>query len=154
MKKISILLVTFLTVFSSCSDDNPIADLLPSMRATIEGKEWKATARKTNLTDIGFVITGTAISGETIVITIFGDQEGTYTLGNGNLEFSAAFKESLEATIDDTYAAISGSVSLDDVDTDKKRISGIFELTIKDGSSTFDIIDGVFDNLLYTEQAE
>lgn len=154
MKKIKLLLVVLVTLFISCSEDGTIADLLPRMTATVDGQEWKATARKTNLTDIGFIITGTAVSGETIIITVLSDQEGTYTLGNGNLEFTAAFKETLEATIDDTYAAVSGSVTLDEVDTDKKRISGIFELNMGSSTNTFTIEDGVFDNLLYTEQAE
>ncbi len=150
MKK-ALIIFFVLTVFASCSSDT-VDDLLPEMSASIDGVEWETITRVTVQKDDTFIITGTSTSGETLVITTYGSAEGTYTLSITSIECAALYKETASTSTEDASVAVSGSVTLSEVNTSSKTITGTFEFSILNNGTTMSITDGIFDGIKYTVQ--
>ena len=150
MKK-SVLLFVLLGLLITCSKDDDSGT--PYMGAKIDGSDWKAITRVTVLEDEKFVITGTALNGEVVAITVFGTSEDTYELGLTSAGCAAVYKKSgLGTPTEDTYVSATGEVILTDVNTSAQEISGTFSFTLVKGllNSTLTITDGSFQNLSYT----
>lgn len=151
MKKVGLVLLAMMLIMSCDEDD--IAELLPSMSATIDGTDWSASIRSTVSTDDVIVITGTSTVGEVIAVTVLGTSEGTYELSLTDQECSALYKATVNASTDDTYVSATGTVVITELDTSSKKVSGTFSFTMLQGlSTTMTISEGEFSNLSYTEQ--
>lgn len=147
MKKLGFLLLA-VVLLVSCSED--VQELLPSMTATIDGKEWVSTVRATVQNDDKFVITGTALSQETLVITINGTSTGLYEFEPPlKLQCLAAYKETASADIQGSLA-IEGYVNLTEVNTSARNISGTFEFKILKEGATLNVSNGKFSRIKYT----
>lgn len=172
MKKTSIILIilsAFLAfTFSSCKDDDGdgIPDILNTkLTMKINGTEWKSMFRQTNLAvkdnfKVFTILATNGVSkteGSSILITIRGDEEKSYdlstTIVGGALECEIVYKESYSASTDDAFVGSSGTVTLTEIDTENKKISGTFEFTVHRSSNvqeTLTITDGQFQDLRYT----
>ena len=152
MKKI-ILLLGLITLMFGCSKDNSNF-LSTDMSAKIDQKDWKTLTRTTVLNSGKFIITGIALDGSSLAITIFSDKAGNYKVTPNQDACEAVYKKTAKATSDDTYLAISGNVSLSEVDNTNKQISGTFNFTVAHSltdSSWISISEGKFTNLKYTD---
>lgn len=145
-----VLVLIMAAVVASCSKDSDT--ISTKLSAKIDGKSWNATGRYTNLTGNVFVITGTSITGEVLVITIKGDSPDLYELNLSNLECSATYKKSaLSTSTDDIFQSITGRVNLTKVDKENKKISGTFDFNLARLSiETISISSGSFNDLEYT----
>lgn len=146
MKKLGIFFIA-ITLLSACTKEE-LMDLLPSMSATIDGKEWVSTKRITVEENGTFVITGNSANGETLIITIFGTEEGLYELDGLKAECAAAFGENLASELGGA-PSISGSVNLTNVSTKTKTISGTFEFTMLIDENFVEITNGEFTRIAY-----
>ncbi len=143
------LLAGILLILSCSKDDDDSG--APFMGASIDGSDWKTITRITVLEDEKFVITGTALNGETIVITIFGTTEGTYELNITSAGCGAIYKESVGTSTEDAYVSVTGEVQLTQVNTSAQEISGTFSFTVARALlNTKTITNGTFQNLAYT----
>jgi hypothetical protein len=147
MKKLAVLL--FVPFFFACESVNDVVELLPSMKATIDGEEWVGSVRTVNQVNDNFIITGTSITGEIITLTAFGTDEGTYGF-LADPAAAAVYKESASASTDDTYIGSSGTIVITSIDTGNQKISGTFEFTVtRLLSDNKTISNGTFTNLSY-----
>lgn len=140
----------YLGILTGCSDEEGPKK---GMNANINGDEWKTISRVTVLENGKFVITGSSLSGETLVITIFGDSPGDYELSVTSAKCGAIYKKSVNTSTEDAYISTSGFVQLSEVDKTNNKISGSFSFSMRK-DLTGDVIEidhGVFNNLLYTE---
>ena len=152
MKK-NILLIAFSAIlfsvfFSSCDKNNLN---MGSMSATIDDVDWNASVRLTVLDSMGFLITGTSLSGDMIALTVFGTTEDKYVLSLDSIsaEFEGVYTSGI--SLNDVYTAVEGEVELTEIDSTDMKISGTFSFTAMDTEGTTIIIkDGKFDNLTYT----
>jgi hypothetical protein len=148
MKKgIYLIMITAICgMFIGCSkDDN--GGLKASMSAQINSTDWNTASRVTLKYNDRFVITGSALDGETLEITIYGSTEGTY---QGLLQCGAIYKATLGTSLSDAYVAVSGTVELTNVNTSSQEISGTFSFTLTRLTSTITVTNGSFSNLKYT----
>ncbi len=154
----SILIALTLVSINSC--DTEIAELIPSMKATVNGEEWNSVFRLSTVTDSTIVVMGTPTASETadktIILTTFGATEGTYSLNLGSLtsECTVIYKKTANATDggDDYYVAYEANIVISKLDTENQKISGTFNAKLRStGSATDEVIitDGSFENLLY-----
>lgn len=150
MKKISfLLLVVFLT--SSCTKEL-VDNFVPKMSATIDGDEWSTITPAAVIKEGSIIITGISLSGKSIVITVFGTKEGTYTFSGNLVGFGAVYKESTSSTSSDGYIAFKGTVDITSLNSAKKRLDGSFSFSVSRSiGSSIEITDGVLDNIPYTE---
>ncbi len=152
--KICIGALLLSAVLFSCSLDDAkevLDEFVPDMTATIDGQEWKADLPAAQLKDGKFIITGTAVSGKTLVITVNGTTADTYELGLTSAQCAAVYKESVNTSTEDAYLSVTGNVVLTSVNTTGQRLSGTFSFTVTRGiSETFTIANGVFDDIKYT----
>ena len=152
MKKIILLLGLFIMMYS-CSKDNSNI-LTATMSAKIDQNDWKTVTRTTILNNGKFVITGVALDGSSLTITIFNDKTGNYTVSPNQDACTAVYKKTATTTTDDGYIAFSGSVAISQVDNSAKRISGTFSFSLIHSladSSIVNIADGKFSNLKFTD---
>lgn len=152
MKKFIVFLGLFTLMFG-CSKDNSNI-LSANMSAKIDQKDWNTLTRTTILNSGKFVITGVALDGSNLSITIFSDKTGNYTVSTNQDACEAVYKKSVSTSTNDSYIALSGNVTLSVVDTSTKQISGSFNFTMIHSltdSSTVSITDGKFTNLKYTD---
>jgi len=150
LNNLSFFLVLFF--FLGGCDKEDLIDNLPSMTAEIDGIEWKSVTRITKMEDEAIVITGTSLSGEIILITVFGSSEGIYELSilPVKTQCSAVYKQSANTSIEDVYISSRGYIEIVEI-TEENKISGIFEFSvIKDLSGEkIEITNGRFKNLLF-----
>lgn len=155
MKKLGCLLIVFV-LLNACTKDavDELNNLLPLMSATIDGVEWTTSLRVTVEKDGQLIITGTSVTGESLIITIFGNTEGAYNLETLQTpEFSAVYKKTSEQSLTDASVSVSGIVNLLEVNTGTKTISGNFNFKmLEKNASTFEITNGEFSRLNYTVQ--
>ena len=161
MKKIfSVLLIALLLISINSCDKEQIAELLPSMKATVAGEAWTSLFRLSVVTDSTIVITGTPTASETadktIILTTFGTDVKTYTLNPGTLttECAVAYKKTADAADggDNYYIAYSANITISKLDTVKKQLSGTFDAKLRSTGNLADeiiISDGTFENLNY-----
>ena len=150
MKKI-LLIFSVLAVFVACSKDNGGTLLTASMSAKISGADWKALAPAAVLNDGKFVLTGIALNGSSLTITILSDKTGDYALSAISAKCAAAYKKTATSSTDDGYVAITGKVNLSEVDNSSNRISGTYNfLLIHSITDTINITDGKFTSVKFT----
>jgi hypothetical protein len=127
-KKLLVLLVAVTFVMASCKKDS---EKVEKLSANIAGKSWSANLlRVTNLTGNVFTITGTSITGEVIIITIFGDTQNTYEFSLTEQKCALVYKKAgINSSPSDIYTGISGKVIITKVDMINKSISGTFDFT-------------------------
>lgn len=126
-KKLLVLLVAVTMVMASCKKDS---DTVHKLSANIGGKSWVANLRVTNLTGNVFTITGTSLSGEMLVITIFGNTQDTYQFSVNEQKCALVYKKAgINSSPSDIYTGISGTITLTKVDMVNKKISGTFDFT-------------------------
>jgi hypothetical protein len=142
-------------VFSSCQKDgdgtpvviNPNA----AMSCKIDGANWTAFTRITTNTAGTFVINGSALSSDALNITIIGESVGSYTLGTMQYNFSASYSP-VATNPDSVYTAVNGTVTLTEVNTSTKKISGSFQfnaINVLNNNLNRAITEGVFTSLSY-----
>lgn len=146
------VIVVFTVIAGSCKKDSddgsPVA--ATKMGCKIDGAAWNSVSRVTQYYDNKFIITGTSMDGKVIIITIFGDTQGTYNLQVGELESGATYSPSVLSSV--IYASLSGSVVLTKVDKDNKKISGTFQFTAAKANeltNQISITNGEFSDLTY-----
>lgn len=154
MKRIltlSLIVLLSTVIFSSCEEE---LSFLAKMSANIDGESWTTVGRTTIKQGEAFIVTGTTIDGEAIILTINGASEDTYVLNpiSGAAGFGAVYKASIDASIEDTYISTSGELVLSEVDTENSRISGTFSFEAKKLDETINITEGKFEDLKYTAQ--
>ncbi len=126
-KKLVVLLVAVTLVMASCKKDS---DTINKLSAKISGKSWVANIRVTNLTGSVFTITGTSLTGEMVVMTIFGDTPDTYEFSINEQKCALVYKKAgINSSASDIYTGISGKVILTKVDMANRKISGTFDFT-------------------------
>jgi hypothetical protein len=133
----------------SCDKINDILDI--GMDANIDGTEWVSITRVTLLNSDKFTITGTSSAGDILVITIDGSTTGTYTLNPllSKTQCGCTYKQSLSSASGDWYLSVEGKVTLSEVDKTNKKISGIFEFSLLNGTTYKPVTNGAFRNLSY-----
>jgi len=119
-----------------------------SMTAKINGNAWVADTSKIKASyssnSSTFKLTGSVINPFTQISLVY---LGTLSLGSHNLNNSSSFTPNLTGFV----VFNSGSISLSEIDSRNNLISGTFNLTVTDTSSstTYNITDGVFTNVSY-----
>lgn len=155
---IGFFIVLFAVSITSC--DENVADILPSMKATVNGEAWTSLFRLSTVTDSSIVITGTPTASETadktIILTVFGTSEGTYQLSLGSLtaDCAVAYKKTANAADgeDNYYVAYEANIVITKLDTQNKKLSGTFNAKLRSTGQLADeiiITDGTFENLNY-----
>jgi hypothetical protein len=151
---VSLIIILFVM---SCKKDNEDPT---KMSATIDNKAWTAVVRVTELqtTSNLFVISGTSVTGEIFIVTIYGSETGTYALSADPPKAAClgTYKASATAAANDIYVSSSGKVTLSKVDKTAKIISGTFEFTLRKDltGDTKSVTKGVFSNLSYIEKTQ
>ena len=153
-----IIAVLLLVSTNSC-ENTEIAELIPSMKATVNGEAWNSVFRLSTVTDSTIVVMGTPTASEkadkTIILTTLGTGEGSYYLTPGSSpECTVVYKKTADATDggDDYYVAYEANIVISKLDEENKKISGTFNAKLRStGSATDEVIitDGSFENLLY-----
>ena len=169
MKKILLIFLAiffgFIIIsFNSCDKVNDIIPL-PSMTATVDNDSWTSLFRATVLFQSNhmFMITGTPDVSEdvdkAIILSTNDTIAGTYNLAiGGAMECEVVYKKTAGATngSEDFYIAHTATITLTEVDTDKKRISGTFSATLVPSNNPLgteiNITNGKFANLNYQIQ--
>jgi hypothetical protein len=148
-RRFMVLLMGVAVVLASCSKDSVSVNKLS---AKIEGKSWNASLRVANLSSNVFVITGTSLTGEVLVLTIMGDKPGLYEFSVTDYKCNATYKKSaLSTSSDDVFTSVSGRVNLTKVDLVNKKISGTFDFTLARLSlETVSVSNGSFNDLEFT----
>lgn len=161
-KSISFLtLISLLFVFSCGDDDSPdnTDNTAPgTMTCKVDGTQWtSATATATILNGI-MNITGVSSDDQVFTITLDGDSEGSYSL-------DPSLQNVIAHTIDtngsnpayvsnqNTVNTNFGVVTVSEIDTDNKTISGTFQTEVHriiDGEVKI-ITEGVFEKIPYVE---
>ena len=161
LKKIfSGLFIALILISVNSCDDTEVAQLLPSMKATVDGEAWTSLFRLSTVTDSTIVITGTPTASETadktIILTAFGVTEGTYSLSAGTLtaDCAVAYKKTADATDggDNYFVAYEATVVISKLDTENKKLSGTFNAKLRSTGNLAEeviITNGTFDNLNY-----
>jgi hypothetical protein len=162
MKKITRILflaiaISTIFVFNGCKLDE-----LPSLVCKVDNTAWTSGFRETTFgaTDLGdgFLIvatTGTSVeSGAYLTILVRGADVKTYDLAvaleGTKMQCSAVyFPNGISGA---KYIGKSGTVTITDVNTLNKKVSGTFNFTLSNslsGANDIVITDGVFENLKY-----
>lgn len=138
-------------LITSCEKDNPLGY---KMTATIDGTSFNSLVTVAYIQENKMIIEGTSVNGKIIVLTVSGTDQGSYALSaNPPLaQFAAVYKESVTVTTEDTWASVSGNISLTSVDTNAKTISGTFSVRMKKDltDNILEISNGSFTGVKYT----
>lgn len=140
-KSLIVFGIIALMAISSCKKDSAGNVIIPKMTATIDGKGWTSVTRLTGLTSNIFTITGTSITGESLIVVISGSTVGTYNFPLSGCTYNVS---------SNSYVSISGTASLTKVDKVAKIISGTFQFTATKIDASKTISSGVFTDLSYT----
>ena len=130
------------------------------MSATIDGSSWSTVTRaskhfaSTNM----FTITGTSMSGEVLVITIRGDEEGSYSsstsIDSASAQVGAVFQPDATSPAEDNFVSKSGSVTISKIDSENNRISGSFSFSLTKLSEAKSVTNGEFTDLKYSDGSD
>jgi hypothetical protein len=149
-----ILMISLIFFSGSCKKDSN-GNTIYKMSATIDGKQWTALLPGGVLSAGYFVITGTSLTGETIIITAKGEVTGTYELSvlPPKAECLGTYKATLTSSSADTYASTSGKIVITKVDKTNKLVSGTFEFTLANTAlTTKQITIGTFNDVTFISQ--
>lgn len=151
MKYFVLAIVALLFITVSCKKEEGAS----SMSAKIDGVSWSTITRVTRHQGTNFIITGTSATGTVIAVTVRGDEQKTYSfsasMDSVSAQCVAVYQPSITSPSEDNYFSRSGSVTLSEVDTENKKISGTFEFTVMNLEDAKEITAGKFENLTYTE---
>ena len=156
---ISICFGALMIVGCSKKDANNISNILTEkMSATIDGKAWDASVKKTVKNTQGFIITGTQVNSSLVssivAIQIFGTTTGTYNVVAVTNNCAATYTPDLTQP-SNSFASSTGTVHLSEVNTSNKTISGTFSFECIDLSlKSVSITNGTFTALSYTESGK
>jgi len=153
MKKIFLTIAVICVVFlaSSCKKDSNGN----SMSASIGGTQWSALIPAGVLSNGVLVVTGTSLTGQSIIVTVNGQTAGTYNLSviPPKAECLGTYKATLTSTTEDTYISTTGSVILTKVDLANKLVSGTFEFTVANSTLVVkQITAGTFTDVTFITQ--
>lgn len=159
---LSVLFIVVIIAMSSCKKED-VQELITStasMSAKIDGTSWSAVTRVTKHFENSqkFVISGTSTNGEVLVITVFGDTQGTYSSSTSIDSLSAkvgcVWQPDASSPTTDNYVSQSGTVTFSSVNTSDKKVSGTFSFSLLDQSlsNSKSITEGKFTDLSYSEQ--
>ena len=162
MKKYLILLLgaaLSVALFTTSCEKEDVEDAVEeytgaSMKATVNDTAWTAITRVTKFftTTNSFVITGTSTDGKIMIVTIRGEEVGTYTtsveLENPSAQVGAVWRANST-----NYFSNKGTVEITKLDKTKKEISGTFSFDLISSSDPvgFSVTSGTFSNLEYSE---
>ncbi|OFX39018.1 MAG: hypothetical protein A2X08_17850 [Bacteroidetes bacterium GWA2_32_17] len=134
MKKSKLFILITIIAFSfSCKKDSKITDIInpsASMKCKIDGVDWTAQIRETNLQSNKFIIIGTTGS-SVLNVTIIGITTGTYIIDPLAAQVQASATYTNSTSTDSLYTAYEGSVTLSSVDTTNKKINGTYSFKAK-----------------------
>ncbi len=156
IKSLLLILSLFLMIATSCKKDSNGNPIIPgintSMDAKIDGVIWSSITRVTNKNGNTINMIGTSLDGKIIEINITPTitTESLAINKDYTLTGNAFFKKDINASANDIYGAISGTVRLSALDLTNKLISGTFSFTavsISFGTST--ITAGTFANVSF-----
>jgi hypothetical protein len=168
MKKIlkSMSIVAILIIFLGINSCDKVKEVIPipSMTATVDNDSWTSIFRASVLFENNgvFSITGTPDASENvdkaIILTINGTTVGTYSIGleTQTSDCLVVYKKTAAAAngSDDYYISRTATITLSEVNTDNKRISGTFSATLVPSNNPLGteitITNGTFENLNYT----
>lgn len=162
LKSFTLLFILAISLFCSCSDTDSdgVPDIIENdkMTATINGQNWVTVTRVTVIKQGKIIITGTSLSGQSLVITINGTDAGTYTLSAlpPKTQCGAVYKETATASTADAFYSVSGTVVITNLDLTNKILSGTFNFEmIKDLSgTTISITNGKINDIKFTSESE
>jgi len=169
----SLMVLVFFAIFAGCSKsdtEEAVVSIVGSFSAKVDGVEWKATIAESAGIKYNDYITITGIKGlpgtaegESILITINAITTGTYALKLNvegvDIQAFSSYQTNLSAEPDATntiFNSYEGSVTLSELNTTDKRMSGTFTFKAKNSASPSVekvISEGVFKNLKYTDQS-
>ncbi len=162
MKKYIILTAIIIGILfiSSCKKDN--TEPTATMSAKVDGVAWTTITRVTKhyANTNSFVITGTSVTGEVLIITVKSDQEGTYTsstsIDSVSAQVGCVWQPDATSPTTDNYLSKKGTVNITEINAEDLRISGTFNFDlIKTDSLGVEtvktITEGEFSNLSYSE---
>jgi len=150
MKNLRLFGLAFIFImFFSCDKSEEL--LNSGMSAEIDGVKWESLTRVTTMNEEKITITGTSSNKKIITITIWDVTTGTYNVSTSTSSgCQAVYKESADASIEDTYVSASGFTKVTEINTTEKRISGTFEFKLARGlNDILQLENGVFTNLKY-----
>jgi hypothetical protein len=150
---VGILLFSIFSALGGCSKEelkNTIKNYVSLFSAKIGGQSWLGTAtwRSAQIPLVGAQTVITAMgsegaSGSSIVITVQTDKTGNYSIGALTSGNTAYYLEGQKR-----YDSISGSINFTVFDTANKRISGTFNMEVKNAEGVIkNITEGKFENL-------
>lgn len=150
-KFILALAVACVSIFSTSCEKDENGNPVYKMNATIDSKEWVAPIPAAVLTNGTLTITGTSVTGETILLTVNGEAAGTYELVTPlKMQCGATYKASLAATTADAFVSATGKVVITKFDTANKQVSGTFEFNLANTAlAVKQIKNGSFNNVTY-----
>ena len=169
MKYLIFTALISLILFSSCKkdkdDDSNNIITNATMTATVDGASWTSITRVTKhyKNPASFVITGTSVNGQVIVITVRGDQVGHYTsstsIDSASAQVGCVWQPDASSPTTDNYFSKSGTVDISEIDTANTKISGTFSFDlIKTDSLGYQtaktITNGKFTGLSYSESVD
>ncbi len=165
MKSITIGLVA-IVLFGSCEKAKEIIPL-PTMNATVDNEAWTANfiggIHNKSGSPQNIEIIGTPTLSETadkaIVLTVLGNTAGTYQFGIGTVSANCnvVYKKTSDAIEggDNYYAAYEATVTISEMNVEKKTLSGSFSAKCINTALVPDeiiITNGTFKNVIYTEE--
>ncbi|MEN8119245.1 MAG: DUF6252 family protein [Bacteroidota bacterium] len=155
----AVVIVAFMISMNSCEEVEGIIPI-PSMKATVDGVAWTSLVRISVFNESGIpqsiVITGKPTADETadetIVLTVFGNDVGTYQLNTATqiADCGVVYNKATD-TDTDIYTSTEATITISKMDKEKNTISGTFSAkcvvlgTVKEVMIT----DGTFENLNY-----
>ncbi len=160
---VTVFIAVFMISLNACDALDDL-ELIPSMKATVDGVEWNSLVRLSVFNESAstqtIVITGKPTAednaDETIVLTIFGNDVGTYKLGIDGAVVSddcLVVYNKITDTGNDIYTSTEATITITEMDKEKKTISGTFSCTVCIVVGTCkEIVNGTFKNLNYQVQ--
>ncbi len=146
------ILIASTTIISSCKKDSNGNVVIATMSAKINLADWSSIVRTATITGNTLSVNGSSLGGEIIQLTVTPDNNATLATNvTYNISITSFYKKSINASIEDAYFAVSGTVKLTQLDLTNKLISGTFSFSAS--STNFGlaaITNGEFTNLSFT----
>ncbi len=157
----TLLVLVFMVSMNSCEEVEGILPI-PSMEATVDGEAWTSLVRISVFNESEepqrIIITGKPTADDTadqtIILTVFGNDVGTYELGVGTLisgDCLVVYNKTTDVG-NDIYTSTEATITITAMDKEKNTISGTFSakcLTIATIPDEVIITNGTFENLNY-----
>ena len=120
-----------------CEED-PVSGDEPSMKAEVDGDSWETSSVDATNSGSSIVITGAASDGSAILLTIPSDA----TVESHDLDALSGYIAVYRPNSSTSLSATTGEITITAIsDTE---VSGTFEFTATDATTTIDVDDGSF----------